>query len=222
MATLSANGQHYKPHLVKEVVDPVDGKVQRIDAEPLPPVNVKPENVAIVKNAMVGVAKEGTSAAVFVNTGYVSGGKTGTAQVVGIKANEKYNASKLEEHLRDHALYIAFAPADDPKIVVALVVENAGFGADAAAPIARRVFDYWLQGLYPTPEDIEAVQQAKAKAPLKPPVPVAQAASALLAASAPEIAASRTLPPVAGALSEVASAPLAASSARPPASGASR
>ncbi len=194
LATLSSGGTRFKPHLVKEVVDVVNGGKRLIDATPLPPVAIKPEHLEVIRNAMVGVNKEGTSASAFQGAGYVAAGKTGTAQVVGIKQNEKYNASRIEEHLRDHALYIAFAPADDPKIAVALVVENAGFGAQSAAPIARRVFDYWLLGLYPTPEDIAAVQQAKATAPLKPPVPVAQAASAALAASAPEVASSRALP----------------------------
>lgn len=197
LATLSSGGHRFKPHLVKDVVDVVNGEARHVAATPLPSVVLKPENVEVIRHAMVGVNKEGTSAAAFAGAAYVAAGKTGTAQVVGIKANEKYNASAVAEHLRDHALYIAFAPADDPKIAVALVVENAGFGAQSAAPIVRRVFDYWLQGLYPVPEDIAAVQQGKATAPVKPPLPVAQAASAMLpAASAPETAASRTLPPV--------------------------
>jgi len=199
LATLSSGGTRFKPHLVKEVVDPVNSSKRLIDAEPLPPVVIKPEHLDVIRNAMVGVNKEGTSASAFQGAAYVAAGKTGTAQVVGIKQNEKYNASRMAEHLRDHALYIAFAPAEDPKIAVALVVENAGFGAQSAAPIARRVFDYWLQGLYPTPEDIAAVQQSKATAPLKPPVPVAQAASAALAASTPEVASSRPLPAASGA-----------------------
>ena len=76
----------------------------------------------------------------------MSGGKTGTAQAVGVRANEKYNAAKLEEHKRDHALYMAFAPVEAPTIALAVVVENAGFGADTAAPMSRRVFDYLLLG----------------------------------------------------------------------------
>ena len=78
----------------------------------------------------------------------------------------KYNASKLEEHQRDHALYMAFAPADKPQIALAIVVENAGFGAAQAAPIARRVFDYWLLGDYPSKEDIEASQKGLASSPI--------------------------------------------------------
>jgi penicillin-binding protein 2 len=210
LSTLASGGHRFKPHLVKEVVDVVSGAKHAVDSQPLEPVVLKPENVEVIKRAMVGVNKEGTSAAAFVGAAYVAAGKTGTAQVVGLKANEKYNAARVAEHLRDHALYIAFAPAEDPKIAVALVVENAGFGAQSAAPIARRVFDYWLQGVYPTPEDIAAVQEAKATAPIKPPVPVAQAASAALAASAPEIAASRALPPVGG----VAAVPAASGASR--------
>ena len=73
----------------------------------------------------------------FLNAGYISAGKTGTAQVVGIKSNEKYNASKVDERHRDHSLYTAFAPVDNPRIAIAIIVENGGFGAEAAAPIVR-------------------------------------------------------------------------------------
>jgi penicillin-binding protein 2 len=130
---------------------------------------VAPEHLAVVRNAMVGVNKEGTSAAAFRGAGYVAGGKTGTAQVVAIKQNEKYNAAKVSEHLRDHALYIAYGPAEVPRIAVALVVENAGFGAQSAAPIARRVLDYWLQATYPSEQDIAAVQRGEAPAPIGAP-----------------------------------------------------
>jgi penicillin-binding protein 2 len=198
MGTLSAGGMRFKPHLVKEVVDVVNGRRRAVDAEPLPPVSIKPEHLAVVRNAMVGVNIEGTSAAAFRGAGYTSGGKTGTAQVVGIKENEKYSASKVAEHLRDHALFIAFAPADAPKIAVALIVENAGFGAQSAAPIARRMFDYWLQGLYPVDEDIAAVQRGEATAPVKPPRTLDDAALAA------------TLPASAALVSVAASAPASA------------
>jgi penicillin-binding protein 2 len=85
---------------------------------------------------------------------------------VGIRQNEKYNAAKLDEHQRDHSLYIAFAPLDAPTIAVAVVVENAGFGAVAAAPIARRVFDYWLMQRYPSAQDVELTQQGQTSAPI--------------------------------------------------------
>ncbi|HUP06174.1 MAG TPA: hypothetical protein VMU47_03435, partial [Caldimonas sp.] len=91
----------------------------------------------------------------------------------GIKENEKYNANKVDERLRDHALYTAFAPLEEPRIALAMVVENAGFGAGAAAPIARRVFDYVLLGLYPSEEDIAATREAKSTAPIGTQRPIA-------------------------------------------------
>ena len=82
---------------------------------------------------------------------------------------EKYNKARLEEHQRDHALYVAFAPAASPNVALAVIVENAGWGGAAAAPIARRVFDYLLEGLYPSEEDIAAVQKGLAGAPIGKP-----------------------------------------------------
>ena len=105
----------------------------------------------------------------FAGAGYLSGGKTGTAQAVGLKQNEKYSANRVEEHLRDHALYIAFAPLENPQIAVAVIVENAGWGAGAAAPIARRVFDYVLLGQVPSEEDILATQAGTSAAPIGTP-----------------------------------------------------
>jgi penicillin-binding protein 2 len=118
-----------------------------------------------VRKALVGVTQEGTSARVFAGAGYLSGGKTGTAQAVTIGQKDKYNSSKMEEYQRDHAVYMAFAPAEDPKIALAVIVENAGWGAGVAAPIARRVFDYVLLGQYPSEEDMVAVQKGLAAAP---------------------------------------------------------
>jgi len=126
----------------------------------------KPENIAVIRDALVGVNIEGTSASSFVGAGYTSAGKTGTAQVFQIKQGEKYVASRIDERLRDHALYMAYAPAEAPRIALAMIVENAGFGSQNAAPIARRVFDYWLMGRYPSLEDIAAVQTAQALTPL--------------------------------------------------------
>ena len=105
------------------------------------------------------MAKEGTAARVFAGTPYQSAGKTGTAQAVTIGQKDKYNASKLDEHQRDHALYMAFAPAENPQIALAIVVENAGFGAAQAAPIARRIFDYWLVGDYPSEQDLRLLKK---------------------------------------------------------------
>jgi penicillin-binding protein 2 len=175
LATLSSGGQRHTPHLVRDVVDVVSGTRHPVAPTPLEPLKLNPEFVEVIRNAMVGVNREGTGAAAFLNAGYVSGGKTGTAQVVGIKANEKYNASKVSEYQRDNALFIAFAPADKPTIAIAMVVENVGFGAQYAAPIARRVMDYWIKGVYPTDEDIAAVQVGTAGPPKSAAVPISLA-----------------------------------------------
>jgi penicillin-binding protein 2 len=175
LATLSTGGQRHVPHLVRDVVDVVSGVKHPIAPKPLAPLNLNPDYVEVIRHAMVGVNKEGTGAAAFLNAGYESGGKTGTAQVVGIKANEKYNASKVAEYQRDNALFIAFAPADHPTIAIAMVIENVGFGAQYAGPIARRVMDYWIKGIYPTDEDIAAVQVGTAGPPKTQGVPIAQA-----------------------------------------------
>jgi penicillin-binding protein 2 len=132
-------------------------------------VVANPVNIAVIRAAMAGVNLEGTSATSFKGAAYTSGGKTGTAQVVAIKANEKYNAANVAERNRDHALFSAFAPLENPKIALAIIVENAGFGSQNSAPIARRVFDYWLMGQYPSEEDIAAVQKAQATAPIGKP-----------------------------------------------------
>ena len=133
----------------------------------------RPAHVDVVRKAMVGVTQSGTSTRVFAGARYLSGGKTGTAQAVTIGQKDRYNAARMEERQRDHSLYIAFAPADAPRIAVAAIVENAGFGAAHAAPIVRRVFDYWLLGEYPSEEDMAAVRKGLASAPLGKPRPVA-------------------------------------------------
>jgi penicillin-binding protein 2 len=103
---------------------------------------------------MVGVTSDqsGTAFIPFRGVQYTVAGKTGTAQVVGLKG-QKYNAAATPERLRDNALFIAFAPADHPRIALALVVENAGFGAAVAAPIARKALDYYLLGKRPGDAD---------------------------------------------------------------------
>lgn len=168
-AALANNGVKHKPHLVIASKDAMSQVKVTITADPPQDLGFKPENVALVRRAMVGVTQEGTGSRVFAGAGYLSGGKTGTAQAVSIGQKDRYNANKLAEHQRDHALYIAFAPADDPKIALAVIVENAGFGAAAAAPMARRVFDYWLMGQYPNDEDMAAVKVGRASAPIGQP-----------------------------------------------------
>ncbi len=169
ISTVLNNGQKMRLHLVKEIVSPATQVHKTVPVAPMELLELKPENVAVIRHALEGVNLEGTSAASFMGAAYTSGGKTGTAQVYSVRENEKYNASKVDERMRDHALFMAYAPADDPKVVLAMVVENAGFGAQNAAPIARRVFDYVLQGEYPSEEDIAAVQLGQATRPIGKP-----------------------------------------------------
>ena len=200
--TLANNGVKMKPHLVRQVVDIVTREPNSAVHEAIGERIAKPENIAVIRNALVGVNLEGTSAAAFRGAGYTSGGKTGTAQVIQIKQGEKYDASRIDERHRDHALFIAYAPAENPKIALAMVVENAGFGAAHAAPIARRAFDYWIMGQYPSVEDMALVKKGQATTPVgKPRVaadvawPQAVSGVAMAAASAPVASAVAALPP---------------------------
>jgi penicillin-binding protein 2 len=172
-ATVANSGVRHSPHLAVATVDAVTRERRPIAREPAVDLHFKPENLAVVRRALVGVTQEGTSTRVFAGARYLSAGKTGTAQAVTIGQKDKYNAAKLQEHQRDHALYMAYAPAENPQIALAVVVENAGFGGAHAAPIARRVFDYWLVGDYPSEEDIAAVQKGQAAAPIGKPRRVA-------------------------------------------------
>jgi penicillin-binding protein 2 len=169
MSTVVAGGQRHEPRVVREVLDVVSHERLPAQRPPLDPLSFKPEHVEVIRRAMYGVTQEGTSTRVFAGAPYTSGGKTGTAQAVTIRQNEKYNAAKLSEYQRDHSLYVAFAPAQEPTIALAVIVENAGFGAAAAAPIARRVFDYWLDGRWPSEEDIAATQRGESAAPIGTP-----------------------------------------------------
>ena len=149
VANLANNGVVMKPHLVKILENGLTRERVTTVAKESYRIPLKQKNIDIIKEAMAGVAREGTSARVFIGSEYISAGKTGTAQVVGIKKGEKYVASRVAERLRDNALYIGFAPADKPRIAIAIVVENGGFGAEAAAPIVRKAFDYYLLGKRP-------------------------------------------------------------------------
>jgi penicillin-binding protein 2 len=151
-ATLANGGVVMKPHVVRAIEDPRTGALKPTVPSESGRIKLNPLNVDFIRNAMVDVNLSGTARAAFVGAPYHAAGKTGTAQVVGVAQNEKYNENKIDERHRDHALFIAFAPADPgakPKIALALLVENAGWGALAAAPIARQVFDYYLLGKVP-------------------------------------------------------------------------
>ncbi len=168
-ATVAAGGARHRPHVVREVASVEPRKVRSVGAEALEALPWKREHMAFIHRAMYGVTQEGTSARSFVGAPYRSGGKTGTAQVIAIGKNEKYRAADIDERHRDHALYVAFAPLEAPRIALALVVENAGFGAQSAAPIARRVFDYVLLGKYPSEADLAATRRGESTAPIGVP-----------------------------------------------------
>jgi penicillin-binding protein 2 len=169
LATLVNNGIVMKPHLVKILEDGLTHQRTMTVPKESYRIALKQENIDFVKNAMVGVNKEGTGARAFAGAGYVSGGKSGTAQVVTIKQNEKYDAKHVSERLRDHSLFTAFAPADHPTIALAVIVENGGFGAAAAGPLARKALDYYLLKKRPGDDDkknpkAEAAAEAAAAA----------------------------------------------------------
>ena len=160
-ATIANNGVMFRPHIVHHIIDTKTGQKRLIERQPIRDLNLRPENVEVIRRAMVGVNKEGTGARAFAGAPYEAAGKTGTAQVFSLKGAQ-YKEGGIKKELRDHALFIAFAPADNPKIALAVLVENGGFGAQSAAPIARMVIDYYLLGKLPAgaaPEDSAAVEE---------------------------------------------------------------
>ncbi|MBF6987760.1 penicillin-binding protein 2 [Cupriavidus sp. IK-TO18] len=163
------NGKVMKPHLVKAVEDAVTRKRTLTVPKESYTIPFKQADIDVIKRAMVAVTHAGTAARVFAGAAYESAGKTGTAQTYSLSKGEKYNHHALAEHKRDHSLYTAFAPADQPKIAIALIVENAGFGAAVAAPIARKLMDYYLTGKWPA--ELEAMAPpASERVAGRPPV----------------------------------------------------
>jgi len=155
-ATLANKGISMKPHLLAKIQKAMTDESEIILPIIQDKIEFKPENIEIVKQGMIDVTLPGgTAASVGANAGYSIAAKTGTAQVIGIKQNAKYDEKNINERHRDHALFIAYAPADDPKIALAVIVENGGHGGSAAGPIARKVMDYYLLGKLPEPEAIK-------------------------------------------------------------------
>ncbi|HAJ70624.1 MAG TPA: penicillin-binding protein 2 [Methylophilaceae bacterium] len=155
-ATLANHGNAMKPHIVNAIVDTKSNATTFIQNTLADKIQLNNDNLDIVKAGMIDVTLPGgTAASVGANAGYSIAAKTGTAQVVGIKQNEKYNEKNIDERHRDHALFIAYAPAEDPKIALAVIVENGGHGGSAAGPIARKVMDYFLLGKEPSEENIK-------------------------------------------------------------------
>ena len=143
-AILAGRGQSFQPRVVMGVRDSA-GNIERSAAIAVPgATGISSDAWALVVKGMVGAATYGTAAAISKDARYSIAGKTGTAQVYSVAQNAKYNAKTVSDKLRDHAWFIAFAPAETPRIAVCVLVEHGGFGASAAAPIARRVMDAYL------------------------------------------------------------------------------
>ena len=151
-ATLANGGVAYKPHLVKEVRSLRSNESRFIAREPLYDLNIDPAHLDLVKRAMIAVTLPGgTAVYAALGTPYRIAGKTGTAQVIAMKQGEKYDGKKVDERHRDHAWFIAYAPAEKPTIALVVLAENGGHGSSTAAPIARKVLDYYLLGKIPKP-----------------------------------------------------------------------
>lgn len=149
---IANDGKAYLPRLVKQIQNSQTGDVEDIPAKLLYTLDLKPKYLEVVKSALVDVTRPGgTAARAAANAAYTFAGKTGTSQVIGIKQGERYNEKSINERHRDHAMFIAYAPAENPKIALAVLVENSGTGGSTAAPIARQVFDYFLLGQLPEP-----------------------------------------------------------------------
>jgi len=214
VATLANNGVVLKPHLVKEVENPISKDTRLTVPKDDGRINVPQADIDIVKRAMVGVVTSGTASKVFIGAPYQAAGKTGTAQVYSLQG-ANYKGHAIPENLRDHALFIAFAPADNPKIALALIVENGGWGAEVAGPIARHVLDYYLIDRQKPGAEAAAVAAA-ASATADASAPVIGAAPTSVEIMQPaSVAAGFTPLPIPGAASNAAgaSAPSAASAA---------
>jgi penicillin-binding protein 2 len=149
---LANKGTAYRPHFVKQIQDNKIGQLFENKANQMHTLDLKKENLKHVNNALADVTRPGgTAARAGANAAYTFAGKTGTSQVINIKQGERYIASKIQERHRDHALFTAYAPAENPKIVMTVLVENGGSGGSTAAPIARQILDYFFLGKTPEP-----------------------------------------------------------------------
>jgi penicillin-binding protein 2 len=144
-ATLAMRGAAWRPRLVAALRDPQTGERQELAPEAMPVVTLKDNNFwKIAIDGMRAVMEGGTASAAARGARYSIAGKSGTAQVVAIAQGEQYDADALDERLRDHAWFVAFAPIEAPRIVVAVLIENGGGGSGVAAPVARQVMDAYL------------------------------------------------------------------------------
>jgi penicillin-binding protein 2 len=180
VGVIGERGRSFRPRLVIGTRAP-DGRVTTAPSvEEKPVEGISAENWTIVIKAMMDTMTYGTGRFAFAKVAYSAGGKTGTAQVYSVGQNEKYNAKTVAESLRDHAWFVAFAPAEQPRIAIAVLVENVGFGGENAAPVARQVLDAYLLGddgkLKPEFEPSAAARAVLEAAP--PAAPDARAESA--------------------------------------------
>jgi penicillin-binding protein 2 len=163
-AIVANRGTVYRPHLVNSIQDATTQAHRPVLAEAVRRLDFRSQNWDIVHRAMVDVNMPGgTGHRAFAGAAYTVGGKTGTSQVIAIRQGQKYDASKIDERHRDHALYVAYAPADEPRIALAVLLENAGGGGANAAPLARSVIDFYLLGTPVRPVDAEAAATAPAR-----------------------------------------------------------
>ena len=192
-----ANGMLREPHLVMQERRAFDAPWTPLQwAEPRP-ITDNPAHLQVIREGMMDTMRPGGSGyAVSIGAPYAMAGKTGTAQVVSRKGANAVDPRNLPMHLRHRSLFVGFAPADNPSIVVAIAVEGGGYGASTAAPIARKIFDAWLLGKMPqglTAEEAAAAGDAETGAPLAParhadgaaPVPSAESPAAAPAPQTP-------------------------------------
>jgi penicillin-binding protein 2 len=144
VAVMANSGEHYQPRMVEAVTEQEQTESMPIvNAEPI--FDFKPSNMEYIRRAMKGVnTYGGTAFEAFKGAPFTSAGKSGTVQLASIAQDEEYDEEKVDERLRDNALFVAFAPYDKPKIVVTVLVENAGGGSSQAAPIARQLMEFYL------------------------------------------------------------------------------
>lgn len=158
---IANGGKAYQPRFVKQIQDSLTGEIAEVSPQLLYTLDLKPRHLEVVKKALVDVTRPGgTAARAGANAAYTFAGKTGTSQVIGIKQGERYDEKRINERHRDHAMFIAYAPAENPQIALAVLVENTGTGGSTAAPIARQVFDYFLLGQMPETTVAQLVELA--------------------------------------------------------------
>jgi penicillin-binding protein 2 len=147
-ATMATKGKRFKPRLVTAFRDPLSGETTEIPPQELPPVELADarhwDKIHQAMGAVMNTPR-GTGWAAALGAEYKMAGKSGSAQVFSIGQEEEYEEEEIDERLRDHALFIAFAPLENPQIAISVLVENGGSGGRAAGPVVRQVLDAWYR-----------------------------------------------------------------------------